>query len=120
MNAITRKSNAVYGLGGEVTQDDEVLKGAKLPTIRNVVRCVRYHVQQGNGSMSLFEASKKIYPQIKNLYVKAGLKDEIINDKSAINKLKRYVEKDNKFCNMTKEDEKVKKGKLCLQNTFWI
>ena len=59
MNAITRKSNAAYGLGGGVTQDDEVLKGAKLPTIRNVVRCVRYHVQQGNGSMSLFEASKK-------------------------------------------------------------
>ena len=28
MNAITRKSNAVYGLGGGVTQDDEVLKGA--------------------------------------------------------------------------------------------
>ena len=41
MNAITRKSNAVYGLGGGVTQDDEVLKRAKLPTIRNVVRCVR-------------------------------------------------------------------------------
>ena len=117
MNAITRKSNTVYGLDGGVTQDDEVLKGAKLPTIRNVVRCVRYHVQQG---MSLFEASKKVYPQIKNFYVKAGLKDKIINDKSAINKLKRYVEKDNKFCNMTKEEEKAKKGKLCLQNTFWI
>ena len=114
MNAITRKSNAVYGLGGGVTQDDEVLKGAKLPTIRNVVRCVRYHVQQGNGFMSLFEASKKVYPQIKNFYVKAGLKDKIINDKSAINELKRYVEKDNKFCNMSKERRESEEGKAML------
>ena len=38
--------------------------------------------------MNLFEASKKVYPQIKNFYVKPGLKDKIINDKSAVNKLK--------------------------------
>ena len=64
--------------------------------------------------MSLFEASKKVYPQIKNFYVKAGLKDKIINEKSAINKLKRYVEKDNKFRNMTKERKESEEGKAML------
>ena len=57
MSNSTRKISAVYGLGEGVTQDDEILKGAKLPTVRNVIRCVRYHVQQSSGT--LFEASKK-------------------------------------------------------------
>ena len=64
--------------------------------------------------MSLFEASNKVYPQIKYFYVKAGLRDKIINDKSAINKLKRYVEKDNKFRNMTKERRESEEGKAML------
>ena len=85
MSNSTRKTSAVYGLGEGVTQDDEILKGAKLPTVRSVTRCVRYG-QQSSETITLFEASKKMYPQIRNFYFKAGLKDKMINDKRAINK----------------------------------
>ena len=118
MSNSTRKISAVYGLGEGVTQDDEILKGAKLPTVRSVIRCVRYHVQQSSGTITLFEAPKKVYPQIRNFYFKAGLKDKMINDKSAINKLKRYVEKDNKFRNMTQERRESEEGKAHACRTY--
>ena len=38
----------------------------------------------------------------------------MINDKSAIYKLKRYVEKDNKFQNMTPERRESEEGKAML------
>ena len=114
MSTRTRNKSADYGLGGVVTQDDAILRGAKLPTVRNVIRCVRFDVQNDNGNVSIYEASKKVYPLIKDFYVKAGLGDKMISEKSSINKLKRYVEKDNKFHNMTQERRESEEGKSML------
>jgi len=41
---MTSTRTSAYNIsGGKITSDDAILKGAKLPTNKQVIRCMKYH-----------------------------------------------------------------------------
>lgn len=61
----------VFALGPEATYDDSIIKGCRLPTISQVVRCVRYlfHVKKEIKSVTL----DITFGEIKYFYDKAKI-----------------------------------------------
>ena len=79
--------------GGKITSDDAILKGAKLPTNLQVIRCMKYHQQFEN--LNQWDSAEVVLKQVKLYYAKANLEDRLISDSSAKKKLIRYLTKDN-------------------------
>ena len=73
--------------------DDEVLKGSKLPTNRQVIQCMKFHQQFKN--LNQWETAESVLKQVKLYYANANLEDRLIADDSAKKKIIRYVKKDN-------------------------
>lgn len=90
----TRTSDIDFSiLGGKITPDDAVLKGLKLPTNKQVIRCMKYHQQFED--LNQWESAEAVLKQVKLYYAKANLEDRLIKDKGAKEKLLRYLKKDN-------------------------
>ena len=79
-------------LGGKISPDDAVLKGAKLPTNKQVIRCMKYHQHFEN--LSQWESAEAVVQQVKVYYAKVNLEDRLITDTAAKQKLIRYLKKD--------------------------
>ena len=45
----TKSARAIYGVGNAVTEGDGTLTGVRLPTCRQVLRCVTGHIQKKIG-----------------------------------------------------------------------
>src|SRR5271157_3080621 len=43
----TRKSAVIFGLGSKITAEDAEITGARLPTALQVLRCMKYHLNDG-------------------------------------------------------------------------
>ena len=67
--------------GGNITVDDEVLEESKLPTNRQVIRCMKFHRQLKN--LNQWESAESVLEQVKLYYAKANLEDRLIADDSA-------------------------------------
>ena len=42
----TRSARAMYGLGNAVNEEDGTMTGVRLPTCRQVLRCLMWHIQK--------------------------------------------------------------------------
>ena len=74
----TRSSKAIYGLGNAVTEEDGTLTGVRLPTCRQVFRCVMWHIQKEMGEDKQTQALKWksasiVLSQLKTFYAKANI-----------------------------------------------
>jgi len=70
----TRKSSEVFGLGCQISKDDEQITGSRLPTCLQVLRCLMYHVCDGTSeSRSRWEAAKLVFSKIAVFYEKANI-----------------------------------------------
>ena len=111
--------------GGKITSDDAILKGAKLPTNLQVIRCMKYHQQFEN--LNQWDSAEVVLKQVKLYYAKANLEDRLISDSSAKKKLIRYLTKDN-FTRKTsvtlwkteKYQQSLKEHEAFLNKTFII
>jgi len=57
----TRLSSGAYGLGNAITDQESEITGARLPTCRQVLRCVMYHIQTG---AARWEAAKLVLAKV--------------------------------------------------------
>ena len=111
--------------GGKITSDDAILKGAKLPTNLQVIRCMKYDQQFEN--LNQWDSAEVVLKQVKLYYAKANLEDRLISDSSAKKKLIRYLTKDN-FTRKTsvtlwkteKYQQSLKEHEAFLNKTFII
>ena len=62
------RSTAIFDniLGGKITVDDEVLKGSKLPTNKQVIRCMKFYQQFKK--LSQWKSAESVLKQVKLYY----------------------------------------------------
>ena len=115
----TRASSLLYGLGPAATKDDLVLPTSKLPTLRMIIRALKYLTTEtcGKRNRSVYESATVLFPQIENIYKRAGvpLQSGKSNpkdlEKSTCNKLVKFFENDKKFRKTAKNKRTVEKEK---------
>ena len=55
----TRRSSTVFGLGIKITEEDTKINGSRLPTSRQVMRCLIYHLNEdGHKNRTRWESKK--------------------------------------------------------------
>ena len=92
----TRKVAEIFGLGPGITVLDEKLTGAKLPTNRQVLRCLLYHIEDGLGdNLTKTQAANLVLLKVKPFYEKANI--PMIQDISACKKMVQILESNAKF-----------------------
>ena len=71
----TRQSSVVFGLpGGAITASDSVITGARLPTNRQVIRCMLYSIESGcKTNTTKWEACNAVLQQVREFYEKANI-----------------------------------------------
>lgn len=89
----TRNSTYVYGLGPAITEDDSVIKGVRLPTCRQVLRCTLYQLE--NSSMTKYQAANIVYTQVAEFYHKANI--PMITEIKSCQKITALVEENKKL-----------------------
>ncbi|XP_033962512.1 uncharacterized protein [Pseudochaenichthys georgianus] len=85
----------VFGLGPSITSEDGIITGAKLPTGRQILRCMLGKKPGGNGALSQFEATKGVLEQVRPFYKKANI--PMVSDKRACHKMVDLVYANNKL-----------------------
>ena len=85
MASKTRASSELYGLGPAVSADDLHLPRTKLPTLRMILRAMKYLSSSTteSGSQSHYQIAKMLYPQIEEIYGRAGVPLQPIGSKPA-------------------------------------
>ena len=97
----TRKSAEVFGLGQAITEDDFLITGARLPTYRQVLRCLMYHTQPDKKTKinkSRWEAAKAVLSQVREFYKKAGR--PIITERKACERIIAFLDENSKIRNI--------------------
>ena len=104
----------MYGLGPAVSIDDVHLPKSKLPTVRMVLRALKYLTTEkvASGNRTYYE-SAKVYPQIEYIFGRAGVplqstltgSDPEVKEMTVSKKLVKILEKDKSFRKMPKGDE---------------
>ncbi|XDV14327.1 hypothetical protein PO909_014598 [Leuciscus waleckii] len=69
----TSSRSLVFGLGPSITSEDGIITGAKLPTGRQILRCMLGKKPGANGALSQFEAAKVVLEQVRPFYKKANI-----------------------------------------------
>ena len=76
-SAQTRGTSTVFRLGSAVTKDDWQITGACLPTDRQVLRCMMYHMQEGvfraAGNVTKWESANIVLAQVSIFHGKANI-----------------------------------------------
>lgn len=85
----------VFGLGPRITSEDGIITGAKLPTGRQILRCMLAKQPGANGALSQFEAAKVVLEQVRPFYKKANI--PMVSDKRARHKMVDLVNANNKL-----------------------
>ncbi|KAI4799919.1 hypothetical protein KUCAC02_016457 [Chaenocephalus aceratus] len=85
----TSSRSLVFDLGPSITT------GAKLPTGRQILRCMLAKKPGGNGALSQFEATKGVLEQVRPFYKKANI--PMVSDKRACHKMVDLVNANNKL-----------------------
>jgi hypothetical protein len=87
----TRKSLAIFGLGDTISAKDAVITGARLPTRRQVLRCMMYYSNTPDEitkvNRSQWKAAKLVSNQLVVFYGKANI--PMISERKAC---KRIIE----------------------------
>ncbi|KAI4828698.1 hypothetical protein KUCAC02_022776 [Chaenocephalus aceratus] len=69
----TSSRSLVFGLGPSITSEDGIITCAKLPTGRQILRCMLAKKPGANGALSQFEATKGVLEQVRPFYKKANI-----------------------------------------------
>uniref|UniRef100_UPI00358E735C zinc finger protein 675-like n=1 Tax=Myxine glutinosa TaxID=7769 RepID=UPI00358E735C len=74
----TRLASAIFGLGNAFTEADGTLTGVRLPTCRQVLRCVMWYIQkeicEGKQTQPLkWKSASIVLIQLKKFYTKANI-----------------------------------------------
>ncbi|KAJ8015190.1 hypothetical protein DPEC_G00023560 [Dallia pectoralis] len=77
----TSSRSLVFGLGPSITSEDGIITGAKLPTGRQILRCMLAIKPGANGVLSQFEAAMVVLVQVQPFYKKANI--PMVRDKHA-------------------------------------
>lgn len=91
----TSSRSLVFGLGPRVTSEDGIITGAKLPTGRQVLRCMIAKQPGANGALSQFDAAKEVLEQVRPFYKKANIL--MVSDKRACHKIVDLLNANNKL-----------------------
>ncbi|KAI4830172.1 hypothetical protein KUCAC02_001822, partial [Chaenocephalus aceratus] len=91
----TSSRSLVFGLGPSITSEDGIITGAKLPTGRQIIRCMLAKKPGANGALSQFEATKGVLEQVRPFYKKANI--AMMSDKRTCHKMVDLVNANNKL-----------------------
>ena len=77
----TRQRSQVFGLGPAICIDDATITGTRLPSCRQVLRCMVYHCSEAShaeqpasvGAPSRFTTAKLVLQQVATFYQKANI-----------------------------------------------
>ena len=75
----TRTSGAVFGLGKALTDIDATITGARLPTCKQVLRCLMWNIQKetsstyGKASKIKWKCANIVLTELKPFYLKANI-----------------------------------------------
>ena len=85
----------IHGFGFSVTEEDATIKGSRLPTYEQVLRCFKYHQERGLPENKLSRlsrhAAKIVLDQVTVFYKKANI--PMISEKTACDKILALSEK---------------------------
>ncbi|KAK5901429.1 hypothetical protein CgunFtcFv8_026302 [Champsocephalus gunnari] len=107
----TSSRSLVFGLGPSITSEDGIITGAKLPTGRQILRCMLAKKPGANGALSQFEATKGVLEQVRPFYKKANI--PMVSDKRPCHKMVDLVNANNKLRKI-----KLEKMECRLDATF--
>lgn len=92
----TRKQAKIFGLGRGITSDDAEITGSRLPTSRQVLRCMMFHLQQGaSKSLTRTEAAKVVLGKVTTFYDKAHI--PMISEIKACQKMIKLLDENAKL-----------------------
>jgi len=129
----TRLSTELFGLGPAICVDDATISGIRLPTCKQVLRCMMYHCNlaaqsERPGSLGAtlrFTTAKEVLKQVKTLYEKANI--PIVSERRACEKIVKLLDDNNKLRSIDKSrrDTPATKRKLeemqsMLSSTFQL
>lgn len=122
----TRQSGSIFGLGNAITEADSNITGIRLPTCRQVLRCMMYHVQDGiQISRTKYEAAKIVHAKVLIFYQKAHI--PMISDIKCCQKIIQLLEDSRRVreipCTRRSTPgalEKVRKMDEALAQTFQL
>jgi len=92
----TREKKAVFGIGSGITEADAEMKGCRLPTNEQVIRCYMFYRQAGLSLMrSSRDNAKIVLKKVIPFYQKANI--PTITEKRACEKIIELCEKNSKL-----------------------
>jgi len=93
---VTRKTAEIFGLGSGITASDAEITGSRLPTCRQVLRCLMYHLQKGvSESRTRTEAAKIVLAKVLPFYGKANI--PVISEIKACQKMIKLLDENAKI-----------------------
>lgn len=88
----TRNSGSIFGFGNKVTAEDAEITGIRLPTYGQVLRCYKYHQEQGlSDKKTKRDIAKIVLDKVKQFYEKGNI--PMTADKTACEKIIDYSER---------------------------
>ena len=122
----TRNTSTIFGLGEGITEADGTITGSRLPSSRQVLRCLLYHYQQGiPESKTRTQAAKQVLAQVSIFYKKANI--PMISEIKACEKMIKLLDNNSKLRaipiarrSTASTLTKLQKQKLELDKTFQI
>ena len=126
MDIKTRKSTNIFGLGSCINSDDKVITGVRLPTCRQVLRCLLSHLQEAENKIQKkqrWNCAKIVLDQVKTFYSKASI--PILSESVCVQRILDLQEENEKIRKIPKVKRenpgvlvKVKKMNENLEKTF--
>ncbi|XP_078286949.1 lethal(3)malignant brain tumor-like protein 2 isoform X2 [Rhinoraja longicauda] len=93
---VTRKTAEIFGLGSGITSSDAEITGSRLPTCRQVLRCLMYNLQKGVlESRTRTEAAKIVLSKVLPFYGKANI--PVISEGKACQKMIKLLDENAKI-----------------------
>ena len=125
---VTRQETEIFGLGSKICTDDAEIKGARLPTCRQVLRCFMFQNETGNtgkNSRKKWESAKLVFQQVSVFYAKAHI--PMIAERKACEKILNLVSSNAKFREIPKARRsspdviaKIEEHEIVLCKTFGL
>lgn len=92
----TRLSAVVFGLGSAISKEDSDITGSRLPTCRQVLRCMMYHIEEGSHeNRTKWESAKLVLNHVSVFYEKANI--PMISEKKACERIIKLLNENAKI-----------------------
>ena len=92
----TRRSTAIFGLGSGLSDDDSIIMGSRLPTCRQILKCMMWHVHHGTAkNKTKWESAKSVLVQVSSFYDKANI--PMISERKACEKIIKLLDENAKL-----------------------